>query len=111
MGDRASEGKTLNNLGLLYDGLGLKQKALDYYEQSLQVAREMGDFASEAAALVTIAVQLYWDVQRPKEAIANVEQALAIFHETGLTHDAAGFTREQIEHLLQVMRDDMLSKG
>ena len=34
---------TLNNIGAVYDDLGEKQKALDYYNQALPLRRAVGD--------------------------------------------------------------------
>ncbi|HEY9798187.1 MAG TPA: tetratricopeptide repeat protein [Leptolyngbyaceae cyanobacterium] len=39
VGDRGGEAITFNNIGLVYDDLGEKQKALDYYNQALVLRR------------------------------------------------------------------------
>ena len=39
MGNRSVEATTLNNIGGVYDSLGEKQKALDYYNQALPITR------------------------------------------------------------------------
>jgi tetratricopeptide (TPR) repeat protein len=39
------EAKILNNIGRVYDALGEKQKALDFYQQSLPLRRAVGDRA------------------------------------------------------------------
>ncbi len=54
MGDKAGEASTLNNIGLVYDALGDKQLALDYYNQSLPLSRQVGDKAGEATTLNNI---------------------------------------------------------
>jgi tetratricopeptide (TPR) repeat protein len=36
--DRAVEGKTLNNIGAIYESLGQYPKALEYYQQALAIA-------------------------------------------------------------------------
>ena len=38
MGDRGGEATTLNNIGMVYDALGDKRKALDFYEQALPLS-------------------------------------------------------------------------
>ncbi len=43
MGDRGGEATTLNNIGVVYDDLGDKRKALDFYEQALPLQRQVGD--------------------------------------------------------------------
>ena len=42
IGDRAGEGATLNNLGMLADSLGQKEDARRYYEQALSIFRAIG---------------------------------------------------------------------
>jgi tetratricopeptide (TPR) repeat protein len=37
------EATTLNNIGAVYDDLGDKRKALDYYEQALSLSFQVGD--------------------------------------------------------------------
>ena len=41
---------TLNNIGLVYNSLGDKQKALDFYSQALPLHRAVGDRNGEAHA-------------------------------------------------------------
>jgi len=45
IGDRAEEGTTLNNIGLIYASLGEYVVALDYFQQALTLRREIGDRA------------------------------------------------------------------
>ena len=54
VGDRAGEAATLNNIGLVYHGLGEPQRALEYFGQALPITREVGDRAGEAATLNNI---------------------------------------------------------
>ena len=43
----ADEGTWLGNLGLAYHDLGEMKKAIEYYEQALKIAREIGDRRNE----------------------------------------------------------------
>src|SRR6266404_6304748 len=54
IGDRGSEGSTLNNVGFVYQSLGDNQKALEYYNQALPVLRDAGDRSGEARTLSNI---------------------------------------------------------
>jgi tetratricopeptide (TPR) repeat protein len=45
---------TLNNIGTVYDSLGEKQKALDYYSQALSIIRALGDREGGSATLHNI---------------------------------------------------------
>ncbi|WP_203794800.1 tetratricopeptide repeat protein, partial [Actinoplanes derwentensis] len=47
---------TLTNIGLVYDGLGDRQRALDFYQQALPIRREVGDRAGEATTRYNIAM-------------------------------------------------------
>jgi tetratricopeptide (TPR) repeat protein len=54
VGDRGGEATTLNNIGGVYSELGEKQKALEYYSQSLPLRRAVGDRSGEATTLNNI---------------------------------------------------------
>jgi hypothetical protein len=54
VGDRRGEATTLNNIGRVYDDLGEKQKALDFYNQALPLMRAVGDPYGEAIILDNI---------------------------------------------------------
>ena len=54
--DRRGEGNALGNLGLAYSDLGEYQKAIEYYEQALEIAREIGDKQGEGNALCNLGV-------------------------------------------------------
>ena len=86
VGNRAGEAATLNNIGPVYDGLGERQRALDYYGQALPIRREVGDRAGEAATLNNIG-GVYAGLGDRQRALAYYQQALPILREVG---DRAG---------------------
>jgi tetratricopeptide (TPR) repeat protein len=43
MGDRAQEGRSINNIGVVYNSLGQYPQALESYYQALAVAEDIGD--------------------------------------------------------------------
>ena len=77
VGDRAGEAATLNNIGLVYDALGERRRALETYEQALPIRREVGDRAGESVTLYNMAM-----VQQAEgnhaEAGRLLEQVVAI---------------------------------
>uniref|UniRef100_UPI0026025A45 CHAT domain-containing protein n=1 Tax=uncultured Nostoc sp. TaxID=340711 RepID=UPI0026025A45 len=95
VGDRSGEATTLNNIGLVYDDLGEKQKALDFYNQALPLWRAVGDRSGEAVTLGNIGV-LFQSTNRPTEAITNLEQSLQISLEM-----RRGLQRENRQKFLQ----------
>jgi Flp pilus assembly protein TadD len=61
VGDKGGEATTLNNLGSVYDDLGEKAKALEYYEQALPLRRQVGDKGGEAATLNNLGGSTIYD--------------------------------------------------
>lgn len=49
--DRAGEAAMLNNLGVVYNSLGEREKALDYYRQGLAIQQELNNRAGQSATL------------------------------------------------------------
>ena len=86
--DHKNEGATLNNLGLVYDDLGQKDKALDYYAQALDILRdaEHGDRAGEGVTLNNLG-GVYRALGQPDKALDYYAQALDILRAVG---DRAG---------------------
>ena len=89
MGDRRGEAATLNNIGGVYDGLGEKQKALDYYNQALPIRRAVGDSEAlrrnrrgEAATLNNIGA-VYHSLGEKQKALDFYNQALPIIRAVG----------------------------
>ena len=64
-------------IGLIYDDLGEKQKALEFYNQALPLRRAVGDHAGEATTLSNIGI-VYRDTKQPIEAIKMYEQSATL---------------------------------
>jgi CHAT domain-containing protein len=86
VGNKAGEGTTLNNIGLVYDGLGEYAQALKYYEQALVIRKEVGDKAGEGTTLSNIG-GAYHHLGEYAQALKYYEQALVIAKQVG---DKAG---------------------
>jgi len=82
LGDRATEGHVLSNLGIAYKDLGELPGAIRAYEQSLVIAHSVGDRSSEGAALNNLG-NVYSLLGEPSRAITYFEQDLAISRELG----------------------------
>ena len=78
----ARRGGALGNLGSAWYLLGEPRRAIDYYEQHLVIAREIGDRRGEGNALGNLGVA-YQNLGEPRRAIDYYKQALAIYHEIG----------------------------
>ncbi len=80
--NRNAEGIHLGNLGNAYSDLGEPRKAIEYHEQALKIAREIGDRRGEGAGLGNLG-SAYSDLGEPRKAIEYYEQALKIAREIG----------------------------
>ena len=70
------------NLGICYYSLGDYRRAIDHHEQSLAIAREIGDRQGEGVALGNLGI-CYYSLGDYPRAIDHHEQALAIAREIG----------------------------
>jgi tetratricopeptide (TPR) repeat protein len=77
---RRGEGNHLGHLGLAYAALGEPRRAIEYYEQALTIAREIGDQQGEANRLVNLGFACR-NLGQALQAIAYYEQALVISRE------------------------------
>jgi CHAT domain-containing protein len=82
VGDRSGEARTLNNIGLVYDELGEKQKALDFYNQSLPLWRAVGDRSGEATTLNNIG-SVYDALGEKQKALDFYNQSLPLWRAVG----------------------------
>lgn len=77
LGDKAGEGKTLNDIGEVYQNLGQYSKALEYYQKALLIEKEIDDKAGEKTTLNNIAV-VYDRQGQYSKALEFLNQALGI---------------------------------
>ncbi|MBV6452224.1 MAG: Photosystem I assembly protein Ycf3 [Anaerolineales bacterium] len=75
-------GAHLGNLGNAYASLGDARKAIEFYEQRMIIAREIGDRRGEGNALNNMGLA-YADLGDARKAIEFYEQALLIDREIG----------------------------
>ena len=85
------EKRSKRKQGLIYEALGriyynLKnfQKALDYHDQSLQIAKEVGDWASEVIAYKDLG-EVHCSLGEPKKAIEYHNFVLKVVKNLGLS--------------------------
>jgi len=80
--DISDHGAVLGDLGNAYRNLGQVEKAIEYYEKALEIAREIGDRQGEGADLGNLG-NAYSDLGQVEKAIEYYEQALVIAQEIG----------------------------
>jgi predicted ATPase len=86
VGDRVSEGDTLNNLAIIAINRGDYRAATAYHEQALQIYRESGRRLSQARSLVNLG-ELYLDQGAYAAARQFVEEAISLSEEIGAWRD------------------------
>ncbi|NEQ47512.1 MAG: tetratricopeptide repeat protein [Leptolyngbya sp. SIOISBB] len=86
IGDRAGEGATLNNIGVVYRALGQYEDALRFSQDALAIATEIGDRSGEGITLNNIGLA-YYHLGQYEDALRFSQGALAIRTEIG---DRAG---------------------
>lgn len=89
MRDRTQEATTLNNIGSVYDNIGQRQKALEYYNQALPIRKAVDDLAGVAQTLNNIGA-LNDNIGEPQKALDYYNQALPILRQVG---DRAGVAK------------------
>ncbi|WP_254567893.1 tetratricopeptide repeat protein [Oscillatoria sp. HE19RPO] len=81
-GDAAREAAVLVGMGRIYSALGDKQTALDYFNQSLTLSRQVWDKATEAAILNNIG-QVYSALEDKQTALDYLNQSLTVSRQVG----------------------------
>ena len=82
LNDKQTHSSVLGNLGSAYSDLGQVDKAIKYYEQALEIAKEIGDRKNEGAHLGNLG-SAYYGLGQVDKAIKYYEQALEIAKEIG----------------------------
>ncbi|QLE40049.1 CHAT domain-containing protein [Nostoc sp. C052] len=82
MGDKKSEGVSLNNIGSVYYFLGENQKALSYYNQSLLLHRLIGNKSGIATTLNNVG-KVYLELQENQKALSYFSQSLSLHQQAG----------------------------
>ncbi|MGB3516852.1 MAG: CHAT domain-containing tetratricopeptide repeat protein [Elainellaceae cyanobacterium] len=113
---RRGEGNVLGSLGVPYANLGQYQVAIDFFEQSLAIAREINDRLGEENALNNLGIA-YQVLGQYQESIDFIEQSLIIARENdnrlgegnaltnlGSTYMSLGRYQESIELFRQALR-------
>ncbi|MCA2553252.1 MAG: tetratricopeptide repeat protein [Microcystis sp. M04BS1] len=77
IGDHFMEIVSLNNLGFYYFSLGQYQKVIEFNQQSSAIAKDIGYLEQEADSLNDLGVA-YQNINKPAEAIKNLEASLNI---------------------------------
>ncbi|MEM7714752.1 MAG: CHAT domain-containing tetratricopeptide repeat protein [Cyanobacteria bacterium P01_A01_bin.68] len=80
--DKVWQAVTLTGIGRVYDSLGEKQKALQFYNQALPLTRAVRDRVGEATTLTNIG-GVYDDLGEKKKALQYLNQALPILRAVG----------------------------
>ncbi len=80
--DQFAEGANLSSMGRAYADLGMKSKAIEYYQRSLDISHEMGNRYGEAVSLAGLG-RAYSDLRMRSKSIECHERALSLAHETG----------------------------
>jgi tetratricopeptide (TPR) repeat protein len=107
--DRAGEATALNSLAYLYQSLKRYSEAITAFNRSIDLSQQIIYPAMKIAGLIGLAFLLYRHLNRTVDAIA-LEKALRVFATTGLLHDAAEQTIEQVQQWLAMMRDENISE-
>jgi CHAT domain-containing protein len=85
-------------LGIAYRNLGQYQKAIEFHQQFLTIAREIGDRDGEAASLNNLGIA-YKSLGQYRQAIEFYQQSLAIAREIG-DKESEGLTLSNLGVLL-----------
>ena len=80
--DKQAEAKLIKKLGDFFNTISAYRKAIDYYEQAIEIYREIGDRSGEVRSLGNLGLA-YNSLGTYQKAIDYYEQSLAISREIG----------------------------
>ncbi|MCP4115532.1 MAG: tetratricopeptide repeat protein [Desulfobacteraceae bacterium] len=103
IGDKATEGTTLNNISQIFTARGDYDTALKYLQQSLEIRREIGDKAGEGATLNNIS-QIFKARGDYDTALKYLQQSLEITREIG-NKAGEGTTLNNISQIFKARGD------
>ena len=90
--DRAGEAHTLCNLGSTYLMMGEKRRAMEYLNESVELAHQIGDLSTEGHALWSMCMIWMSENIEPEKTLDLANVALRIFEKLG--DPTAGLVRE-----------------
>ena len=78
VGDKAGEGRSYCNLGNAYHSLGDFERAIQYHERHLKIAKEVGDKAGEGASYGNLG-NAYWRLGDLERAVNLYRSCVVVF--------------------------------
>ena len=103
VGDPRGEATTLNNIAYIHFSQSNASEAANTLAEIIVVVQQVGDVASEASYRYNLAVVLQ-QLNRIPEAIAHLEQSIALLTRFHLPQDAGGATLAQHQAFLAQLR-------
>lgn len=88
-GDVDCRWANLNGLGVVYDALDQNERALSYYEQTLQLSRRRNNTDDLINDLINIGALLYKGLEQHQRALPLLEEALTLSRRSGKPEDLA----------------------
>ena len=113
--DPGGRSKTMYSLGLTHRNLGARPKAIEYYEQALEIARSVGNHRREAVILTAIG-SLYNSMGDTRKALDCLSRSLLLsraagdrgsegvtFNNLGAVYRAMGDMQKALEHFNEAL--------
>ena len=105
IGSLEGQAQDLGNIGLIYQTLGEPQKALEYYQKSLEIAKRIGTLEVQANQLGNIGA-LYGNLGDQKQALNYFQRAREIFVKIG-----AKLEIEKADQGIAIIRQKLAEQG
>jgi CHAT domain-containing protein/predicted negative regulator of RcsB-dependent stress response len=116
LGDRNAEARTLHDIGSVYDSLGEKQQALDYYYQALNLSRTVQVRVGISMSLNGIGT-VYDSLGESQKALDSYNQALSLYQadhnqngeateltNIGLVYDSMGEKQQALDYYTRALK-------